>query len=132
MELFTIHPSKDGNWIETQDASPTLTVAKAKTLHKTGWNVHITDTYGRRYAGRPSPEGKGMTEAGPSLNMSQRTVLQYLSLTEWKLAYRLPVRAGEMMLSRLAHFGWIETRGENHLTEIRLTEAGLRAMQRPT
>ena len=28
MELFTIHASKDGDWVETQDTSPTLTVAK--------------------------------------------------------------------------------------------------------
>ena len=49
MGLFTIHASKDGDWIETQDASPTLTVAKAKSLHKTGWDVYITDPYGRQY-----------------------------------------------------------------------------------
>jgi hypothetical protein len=48
-ELFTIYASKDGNLIETQDASPTLTVAKANSLHKTGWDVHITDSSGRRY-----------------------------------------------------------------------------------
>lgn len=64
--------------------------------------------------------------------MSQRAVLQYLSLTEWKLAHRLPIRAGDMMLSRLAHLGWIELRGENHLTEIRLTEAGRKAMRLPS
>ena len=49
MELFTIHASKDGDWVETKDTSPTLTVAKANTLHKTGWGVHITDSDGRRY-----------------------------------------------------------------------------------
>jgi hypothetical protein len=48
-ELFTIHASKDGNWIETQDTSPTLTVAKANGLHKTGWDVHIVDSHGRQY-----------------------------------------------------------------------------------
>ena len=37
------------------------------------------------------------------LNMSQRTVLQYLSLTDWKLVNRLPIPAGELILSRLAH-----------------------------
>lgn len=52
MELFSIHASKDGEWIETQNASPTLTVARATSLHKTGWDVHITDTYGRRYGPR--------------------------------------------------------------------------------
>jgi hypothetical protein len=49
IELFTIHASKDGNWIETQETSPTLTVAKANSLRKTGWDVHITDANGRRY-----------------------------------------------------------------------------------
>ena len=72
-----------------------------------------------------------MTERELSLNMSQRAVLQYLSLTKWKLAHRLPIPAGEMMLSRMAHLGWIEIRGENHLTEVRLTEAGRKAMRSP-
>ena len=49
MEAFTIHASKDGKWIETKVTSPTLTVAKAKTLLRTGWDVHITDADGRRY-----------------------------------------------------------------------------------
>ena len=43
MELFTIHASKDGEWVETHGISPTLIVAKANSLHKTGWDVHITD-----------------------------------------------------------------------------------------
>ena len=49
MELFKINASKDGGWLETEGAGPTLTVAKANTLHKTGWDVHITDSIGRRY-----------------------------------------------------------------------------------
>ena len=70
-----------------------------------------------------------MTVPNPSPNMSQRAVLQYLSLTDWKLANRLPIPAGEMMLSRLVLNGWIEMRGKDHLTEIRLTEAGLETMR---
>jgi hypothetical protein len=66
-------------------------------------------------------------KSGP--NMSQRAVMQHLSLTEWKFAYRLPVLAGELMLSRLAVNGWIEMRGEKHKTEIRLTEAGQKAIR---
>jgi hypothetical protein len=49
MELFTIRASKDGEWVETHGISPTLIVAKANSLHKTGWDVHITDAIGRRY-----------------------------------------------------------------------------------
>jgi len=69
-----------------------------------------------------------MTAPNPSPNMSQRAILQYLSLTDWKFAHRLPIRAGEMMLSRLVLNGWIEMRGEDHLTEIRITEAGFKKM----
>jgi hypothetical protein len=69
----------------------------------------------------------GSPDKGP--NMTQRAVMQHLSLADWKLANRLPIPAGEMMLSRLAHLGWIEMRGENHHTEVRLTEAGLKKMR---
>jgi hypothetical protein len=66
---------------------------------------------------------------GKGPNMTQRAVMQHLSLTDWKSANRLPIPAGEMMLSRIAHLGWIEVRGENHQAEVRLTEAGLKAMR---
>ena len=70
-----------------------------------------------------------MTAPNPSPNMSQRAILQYLSLTDWKLAHRLPIPAGEMMLSRLISQGWIEIQGKDHNTVVRLTEAGLEAMR---
>ena len=44
---------------------------------------------------------------------------------------RLPIPAGEMTLSRLAHDGCIEIRGEKQHTEARLTPAGLKAMRSP-
>lgn len=62
-------------------------------------------------------------------NMTQRAVLQHLSLTDWKLANRLPIPAGEMTLSRLVQQGWIETQGKDHNVVVRLTEAGLKAMR---
>lgn len=49
MELFAVHARKDDHWIEARDLGPTLAVAKANGLQKTGWDVHITDSYGRRY-----------------------------------------------------------------------------------
>jgi hypothetical protein len=49
MDTFTVNASRDGDWIETHLTSPTLTVAKAKGLSKSGWDVHITDSFGRRY-----------------------------------------------------------------------------------
>ena len=48
----------------------------------------------------------------PVPNMAQRAVMQYLNLDDWKMAARLPSPTGELMLSRLLHHGWIESRGE--------------------
>jgi hypothetical protein len=49
MTTFTIHASRDGETIEAARTSPTMTVAKARALLNDGWQVHITDTNGRRY-----------------------------------------------------------------------------------
>ena len=62
-------------------------------------------------------------------NMAQRTVMQYLSLDDWKIATRLPFPAGELMLSRKRNYGWIEIRGETQHTAIKLTPAGLKVMR---
>jgi len=72
--------------------------------------------------------GKNPTEVP---NMRQRTVLQYLGLADWKKVDRLPVKAGELTLSRLLQHGWIECRGEKQHTAVRLTPAGLKAMRSP-
>jgi DNA-binding PadR family transcriptional regulator len=69
--------------------------------------------------------------SGKGPNMTQRAVMQHLSLTDWKLANRLPIPAGEMMLSRMVQQGWIEIQGKEHNTVVRLTEAGLKAMRSP-
>ena len=53
--------------------------------------------------------------------------MQYLSLDNWKVAACLPIPAGELMLSRIRNYGWIEIRGEKHHTAIKLTSAGLKA-----
>ena len=64
-------------------------------------------------------------------DMRKRTVLQHLSLTDWRMVARLPIPASEMTLGRLVHKGWIEIRGEDQHAEARLTEAGLKAMRSP-
>ena len=46
--------------------------------------------------------------------MSRRAVMRHLSSTEWKLANRLAIPAGETTLSRLVLQDWIETEGEDH------------------
>jgi len=78
-------------------------------------------------------EGEEMTgkSSAEVPNMRQRTVLQHLSLADWRLADRLPVSAGEVTLSRLLHHGWIESQGEKQRTAVRLTPAGLKAMRSP-
>ena len=49
MTAFTIHASKDGQSTETMRLGPTITVAKARELTKSGWQVHITDADGHQY-----------------------------------------------------------------------------------
>jgi hypothetical protein len=64
-------------------------------------------------------------------NMIQRTLMQYLSLDDWKMAARLPIPAGELLLSRIRNSGWIEIQGENQHMAIKLTPAGHQALRRP-
>jgi hypothetical protein len=47
MAAFTIRASKDGETFETVLMGPTMAVAKARTLSKSGWQVHVTDPDGR-------------------------------------------------------------------------------------
>jgi hypothetical protein len=47
---FTVSSSKNGETNEVQLTSPTLTVAKARMLFKSGWQVHITNAAGRQFA----------------------------------------------------------------------------------
>lgn len=47
---FTISSSKDGETAEMQMTSPTLAVAKARMLFKSGWRVQITNAAGRQFA----------------------------------------------------------------------------------
>ena len=80
---------------------------------------------------QPSPvqEVTGKTSAEVP-NMTQRTVLQCLSLDDWKIVAHLPIPLGEMMLSRIYDCGWIEIRGgETQHKAIRLTRAGLKSMR---
>ena len=80
---------------------------------------------------RPTKKANRMTgkQSAEIPNMAQRAVMQYLSLDDWKVAARLPIPAGELMLSRIRKYGWIEIRGEKHHTAIKLTPAGLKAMR---
>src|SRR4051794_12736158 len=61
-------------------------------------------------ASRKSQGKEQMTDESPALaaNMSQRAVMRYLSRTEWKLVFQLPVPVGTGMLDRMRDHGWIE------------------------
>src|SRR6476660_3186265 len=56
-------------------------------------------------------------------NMPQRTVMQCLSLDDWKVVAHLPVPVGKLMLIRILDYGWVESRGEKQRKAIRLTPA---------
>jgi hypothetical protein len=47
---FTISSSKDGETAIVQMTSPTLTVARARMLFKSGWRVEVTNAAGRQFA----------------------------------------------------------------------------------
>ena len=47
---FMISSSRNGETGELQLTSPTLTVAKARMLFKSGWQVHVINAAGRQFA----------------------------------------------------------------------------------
>jgi len=49
MTTFTINATKDGESVESVRTSPTLVHAQARMLLKAGWQVQVTDSYGRKY-----------------------------------------------------------------------------------
>jgi hypothetical protein len=62
---------------------------------------------------------------------SQRQVMQYLRSGGWNIVAKLPVAATTGTLNRLTDYGWIERRGGGPRSEIKLTPAGLAALQAP-
>jgi hypothetical protein len=47
MAALVIHASKDAESMRALFISPALTVSKARSLVKTGWQVHVTDADGQ-------------------------------------------------------------------------------------
>jgi hypothetical protein len=50
-------------------------------------------------------------------------------MDDWKVVAHLPVPVGELMVSRLLDYGWIESRSEKQGKAIRLTPAGHKALR---
>ena len=46
---FTIHASKNGQSVVTVRISPAVAVDKARALESLGWQVHVTNSAGRRF-----------------------------------------------------------------------------------
>ena len=69
--------------------------------------------------------------AGPRVKSGQRQLMQYLRSGDWKIVAKLPVAASENMLDQMINNGWIERRAAGQLAEIKLTSAGLAALQAP-
>ena len=47
MAALVLHARKDGESQSMLFISPSLTVARARWLHKSGWQVHVSDGAGR-------------------------------------------------------------------------------------
>ena len=65
------------------------------------------------------------------VNATQRQIMQYLRACDWVLVSKLPVSVGQRTLDRIANNGWIERRSGGPRSEIKLTPAGLTALQTP-
>lgn len=63
------------------------------------------------------------------VNAIQRQLMQYLRAGAWVSVSKLSIPVGQRTLSRLAENGWIERRGSGQRSEIKLTPAGLIALQ---
>ena len=65
----------------------------------------------------------------PSVTSVQRQLMQYLGSGDWKILTKIPVFASRTTLNRITQNGWIERRGGGPRSEIKLTPAGLAALQ---
>ena len=66
---------------------------------------------------------------GPTVTAVQRQLMQYLRSGDWKIVTKIPVSASPTTLNRIGSYGWIERRGGGPRSEIKLTPAGLVALQ---
>jgi hypothetical protein len=69
--------------------------------------------------------------AKPTVKALHRQLMQYLRSGDWKIVAKLPIVASDYMLIQLIGNGWIEQRGDGAKAEIKITKAGLLALQTP-
>ena len=65
----------------------------------------------------------------PTVTAMHRQLMQYLRSGDWKSVTKIPVSASPTTLNRISSYGWIERRGAGARAEIKLTPAGLVALQ---
>ena len=65
------------------------------------------------------------------VNAGQRQLMQYLRAGGWVLVSKLPIAVGPRTLDQIVQNGWIEQQGSGPRSEIKLTPAGLVALQKP-
>jgi hypothetical protein len=65
------------------------------------------------------------------VNAIQRQAMQYLRAGNWVLVSKLPNPIGERTFDRILQNGWIERQGTGPRLEIKITPAGLAALQAP-
>jgi hypothetical protein len=61
----------------------------------------------------------------------QRQLMEHLRSGDWTSVAKLPVVASDYMPNQFVGYGWIEQRGDGAKAEIKLTAAGLLALQAP-
>ncbi len=69
--------------------------------------------------------------SGSGVNAVQRQLMQYLRGGDWVPISKLSLPVGQRTLNRIVENGWIERRGSGPRSEVKLTPAGLTALQAP-
>lgn len=65
------------------------------------------------------------------INMAHRSMMDPLRSGQWTLVKKVQVQISARSLIQMLDNGWIVRRGEGNKTEIRLTDAGLKALKAP-
>ena len=69
------------------------------------------------------------SNADRRVSARERQVMHHLRSGDWKIVAKLTVPTTTSALDRLVDYGWIECRGVGPRFEIKLTTAGLAALQ---
>ena len=88
MTTFTIYATKDSESVESVRTSPTITHAQARMLSKAGWEVRVTDLYGRKYQANEIDENPVVYREALALKYAGSTRSFPCAVSSDKLRYR--------------------------------------------